>query len=322
MENSQLFRLYSDVEKREVAWLWYPYIPYGKVTLLQGDPGDGKSTFMLNLAAILSVGGSLPDGTEIPEPGNSIYQCPEDCAGDTVKPRLLAAGADCDRVAFIMDQDEPLALPDPRIEEVVRKHNARLLILDPLQSFLLKDGDMKNPAKIRSAMQSLSTVAEKYCCAVVLVGHMTKASGEKNLYRGLGSIDIVAAARSVLMISRDVNNPEIRYMFPVKSSLAPAGSAVSFFFDQEHGFQWIGKCRLKSSEDAVTVRPYSGKKEQAQEILRVMLSGSDLPSREVLSRMEKIGISERTVRSARKELGISTYRRKNVWYWRWEQDIE
>ena len=322
MEQETVYKLYSSVERKELSWLWYPYISYGKITLLQGDPGDGKSTFMMNVAAILSVGGVLPDGTKVEEPGNCIYQCSEDGLGDTIKPRLAAAGADCDRIAFIEDNGTPLSLLDNRIEEAIKKFHAKLVILDPIQSFIPQEGDIKSSSKMRSILQNISGIAEKYQCAVVMVGHMTKASGDKNLYRGLGSIDIVAVSRSVLMISRDENNPEVRYMFPVKSSLAPMGNAISFFFDSEKGFQWIGKCTLSSSDRSITVRPYAGKMEKAQEILRIMLSAGDLPSKEVLARMKKMGISEKTVRNAQKELGIVAYRKRNVWYWKWEQSNE
>lgn len=98
MENKEDYKIYSTVEKQEVEWLWYPYIPYGKLTLLQGDPGDGKSTFMINIASALTRGGLLPDGKKLEQIGNVIYQGAEDNVGDTIKPRLEEAGADCDKL--------------------------------------------------------------------------------------------------------------------------------------------------------------------------------------------------------------------------------
>ena len=135
MENKEDYKIYSTVEKQEVEWLWYPYIPYGKLTLLQGDPGDGKSTFMINIASALTRGGLLPDGKKLEQIGNVIYQGAEDNVGDTIKPRLEEAGADCDRVAFIDDADMGLTFIDDRLEKTIRSFQAKLLVLDPLQAY-------------------------------------------------------------------------------------------------------------------------------------------------------------------------------------------
>lgn len=123
---------YSSVTPREVEWLWYPYIPYGKITLLQGDPGEGKSTFVINLIAVLTRGGILPDGAEVVTPNTVIYQCAEDNIEDTVKPRLVSAGADCKRVAFIIENDSNITLTDVRIENAIKSTQAKLLVLDPI----------------------------------------------------------------------------------------------------------------------------------------------------------------------------------------------
>lgn len=229
------FKYYSSVTQRKVEWLWYPYIPYGKITILQGDPGEGKSTFILNIAALLTTGQKMPDGTGGGKAQTVIYQCAEDDVADTIKPRLLAAGADCDRVAYIIDDNSELTFEDSRIEEVLAQTGARLLVIDPIQAFLVQDSDMQSAARMRAALSKLADVAARYKCAVILVGHLTKSYGGKNLYRGLGSIDIAAIARSVLMISRDSTESSVRYMFPVKASLAPEGSAIGFSFAE-------GKC--------------------------------------------------------------------------------
>ena len=253
MENKEDYKIYSTVEKQEVEWLWYPYIPYGKLTLLQGDPGDGKSTFMINIASALTRGGLLPDGKKLEQIGNVIYQGAEDNVGDTIKPRLEEAGADCDRVAFIDDADMGLTFIDDRLEKTIRSFQAKLLVLDPLQAFMPSNADMQNASHVRSIMRKLGKVAEKHKCAVVMIGHMTKSSGGKRLYRGLGSIDIAAICRSVLMISRDEKDPEIRYMYQVKSNLAPESNAVGFVMNPDKGFQWIGKCNIDKRAEAVVL---------------------------------------------------------------------
>lgn len=125
----------SDVQLQEVKWLWKPYIPFGKLTIIQGDPGEGKTTFALRLAAACSSGVALP-GMEIAEPFNVIYQTSEDGLGDTIKPRLIEAGADESRVLNICEDTDPLSLSDERIEQAIRQTNAKLMILDPIQGYI------------------------------------------------------------------------------------------------------------------------------------------------------------------------------------------
>lgn len=199
--NEALCVYYSTIESKKVDWLWYPYIPYGKLTLLQGDPGEGKSTFIINVAARLTTGEPMPESDVAGDVQTVIYQCAEDNIADTIKPRLVAAGADCSRIAFIADTEEQLTLEDDRIEQAIRETKARLLIIDPLQAFMSQDGDMQSAVRVRSVLRKLANVAARYNCAVVMVGHMNKGSGGKNLYRSLGSIDIAAISRSVLMIA-------------------------------------------------------------------------------------------------------------------------
>lgn len=307
---------YSDVIEEDVEWLWYPFIPYGKITLLQGDPGDGKSTFMLHIAAAITRGGQLPDGSQSIGIQNVIYQCSEDSNSDTIKPRLLQAGADCDRVAYINEENDPLTIGDPRIEDAIVSTNARLLIIDPIQAYIPHDCDMTNASSMRALMKKLASVAERHRCAVVLIGHMTKASGGKNLYRSFGSIDIAAVARSVLMIKRDDNNPAIRYMFPIKSSLAYEGNAIRFMFTRESGLKMLGACSLESEIYAPDNQAEEkGKSVRAESLLKELLSCGDLPSKSVMDIVMDKGISERTVRSAAKNIGVKATRKGNAWYW-------
>ena len=150
---------YSEIPAKKVDWLWYPYIAYGKITLLEGDPGDGKSTFILQLAALLTTGKKLPDGTKGKRPINVIYQCTEDDPSDTIKPRLLKAGANCERVLYFPNEPD-LALDDNRLPAAITKLNAKLVIFDPIQSFIPKDADMLNAIKMRSVMATLAKTAE------------------------------------------------------------------------------------------------------------------------------------------------------------------
>ncbi len=311
--NELKFEYYASVEEKDVEWLWYPYIPYGKLTLLQGDPGEGKSTFILNIVSLLTRGKPMPDGYRSSGVQSVIYQCSEDGAADTVKPRLMAAGADCNKVAYIIDDEKSLTFDDNRIEEVIVKTGARLFIMDPLQSFVPQDGDLHSAGRMRSLLGNLSQIAERHKCAIVLIGHMNKSSSGKNLYRGLGSIDITAIARSVLMVERDEEDSKVRYMYPIKSSLAPEGDAIAFKFHKRHGFQWIGPCDYKHYEEKEDAP--ETKADIAERMLEALLKDRDMPCKEVLKYLANIGISERTVNKAKKKLGIKSVRVNGMWHW-------
>ena len=315
------YEYFSTVRQRSVEWLWYPYIPYGKLTILQGDPGEGKSTFILNVAALLTQGKNMPDGFPVSETQNVVYQTAEDNLADTVKPRLLSAHADCNRIAYIIDDENSLTLEDSRIELIIQQTNARLFILDPLQAYLSQDSDMLSAGRMRSQLKRLADIGAKYRCAVVIIGHMNKSSGEKNLYRGLGSIDIAAIARSVLMIARDKSDSSLRYMFPVKSSLAPEGSVISFSFDRKNGLTWQRKSNLDKSQIS-SYTADDGKKALASRILLGILGEQDLPGKEIIRKLEFMNISERTINTAKKELGITSYRKEKIWYWHLPEESE
>ena len=207
----QLLTLYSEVQSTDVRWLWYPFIAIGKITLLQGDPGDGKSTMMMNLIAELSTGGETPDSCKIGTPQKVIYQCSEDGVSDTIKPRLERCGADCKKIAFINEEVyNGLTLDDERIRQAIIEFRPRLVVIDPIQAYLGSDSDLQIAGRARKLMRRLGMWAAGYDCAIVLIGHLNKKEGSKGLYRSLGSIDVVAAARSVLQVERDTENSDIR----------------------------------------------------------------------------------------------------------------
>ena len=174
----------ADVELTSVDWLWFPYIPFGKLTIIQGNPGEGKTYFAMRLAAACTNRKPLP-GMETLEPFNIIYQTAEDGLGDTVKPRLMEAEADLERVLVIDDRDTPLTLADERIARAIRENNARLVIIDPVQAFLGADVDMNRANEVRPIFRSLGDIAQATGCAIVLIGHLNKAAGTQSTYRGL-----------------------------------------------------------------------------------------------------------------------------------------
>jgi len=313
---SSKIRYYSSVVQQNIEWLWYPYIPYGRITIVQGDPGEGKTTFALHVAALLSTGQCLPECETAAPPLNIIYQSTEDGIADTIKPRLTSAGADCDRIAFIDETTLPLALDDERLEQAIEKSQARLLVLDPLQAFIGADADMHRANDMRPLLRKLAGIAERTRCAVVIIGHMNKASGTKGLYRGLGSIDITAAARSVLLIGRLKEEPTIRVVTHLKSNLAPEGRSVAFELVPEGGLRWIGYYDV-TADDLLFGgnQPESSKLIQARTLLQQAISEKPLLCSEAYALCKKHGIGQRTADSAKRLEEIESVKMPDGWYW-------
>ena len=326
----------ESVKVEQIEWLLYPFIPFGKVTIIQGDPGEGKTTMVLQIIAKLTRGEPIllnkksqkeaqKDNEENLkqevlsqdnpiQPVNVIYQTAEDGLGDTIKPRLLAAGADCSRVLVIDDREQPLTMLDVRLEEAIMQTKARMVVLDPIQGFLGTDVDMHRANEIRPLMKRVAVLAEKYHCAIILIGHMNKNSNGKSSYRGLGSIDFQAAARSVLIVGRLKDEPETRVMCHVKSSLAPEGKSVAFRLDKETGFQWIGEYDI-SADDLLSGDARGQKSRIAKEFLLDILADGGMAQKKIEEEASKQGIKKKTLRNAKQELEIDSVKRGNQWFW-------
>lgn len=265
----------DEVQSKEVNWLWYPYIPYGKITIIQGDPGEGKTTLALRLAALLSKGEALPYDDAEREPVKIIYQTAEDGLEDTIKPRLEAAEADCTQIKVIDESEAALSMLDERIEKAIIEVGARMVILDPIQAYV--------GANI----------------------NMNKGSGNKSSYRGLGSIDFQASARSVLIVGRIKDNPQVRVMVQDKSSLAPEGEAIAFELDKENGFSWLGHYDI-SVDDLLSGISKEKKSEQAENLILEYLSKGRYPQKEL----------------AKKALNVQSVKEGSQWYWQIPEKTE
>lgn len=310
----------SEIQQTEVEWLWYPYIPFGKLTIIQGNPGEGKTFFAMQLAAACTNRKYLPQ-MEPFEPFNVIFQTAEDGLGDTVKPRLVSAEADMERVLVIDDTEHPLTLADKRIENAIRENNARLVIIDPLQAFLGANVDMNRANEVRPILRRLADTAQNTNCAIVMIEHLNKASGSQSTYRGLGSIDITAVVRSLLFIGKVKTDPTTRVIVHEKSSLAPPGQSLAFSLGDEKGFRWIGAYDI-SAEDLLAGG--EGNKTELKQELAVKLiteflaEGKKVSIAEINAEARERGISERTVRLAKNSMGdkIASERQgKNWWIW-------
>ena len=295
---------YKDIEQTSVEWLWFPYIPFGKLTIIQGNPGEGKTYFAMMLTAACTNRKLFPNMEDI-EPFNVIYQTAEDGMGDTIKPRLVEAGADLSRVMVIDDSEEVLTLSDDRIEKAVRQNHVRLVIIDPVQAFIGADVDMNRANEVRPVFRKLGMIAEKTSCAIVLSGHLNKSSGTQSTYRGLGSIDIIAAVRSLIFIGKVRKDPTTRVLIHEKSSLAPPGETMAFKLGDEEGFRWVGAYEISADEllDGKEGKATETKLERGAKLIQELLvDKNEISIRELDDKAKEQGISGRTMRDVRSRM--------------------
>ena len=218
---------------------------------------------------------------------------------------------------LVIDESKrELSLSDERIRQAMEETGAKLLVLDPLQAYLGAEVDMHRANEVRPILKRLGSVAEQMGCAVVLIRHLNKMQGQKSGHRGMGSVDFQAAARSVLLVGRAKEDPQLRIVVPDKSSLAPEGEPIAFALDPEQGFQWKGYCAYNAEELlGGSTKQVQTKTMQAEETLRNLLD-KPAPAEEILRRITAVGISERTLMTAKKNLGVLSEKRGGQWFWR------
>ena len=313
----------TNVEVREINWLWYPFIPRGKVTILQGDPGEGKSTFMLTLAAYLTRGEALPftDCGEPPDPITVLYQSTEDDYDDTIVPRFIKAGGIRDRLAFIDESEYPLTFDDDRILEGIKQTGAKLLVLDPLASYI-GDCSLNASNEVRQKFNALINAARETDCAIVVVNHMNKMPGLKAIYRTPGSIDVAGAVRSILLLARDPDEEDKRYLVQTKMNLASKGDALEFRIEDD-GIKFTG-ITDKTADEILRKQDFvSGigrpdvKLQEAKEVIEELLAaGAAVPAEDCEAVLKNNGVRRSTAQTAKRELGIESVRIQDRWYWK------
>lgn len=313
----------TNVEVREINWLWYPFIPRGKVTILQGDPGEGKSTFMLTLTAYLTRGESLPftGCGEPPDPITVLYQSTEDDYDDTIVPRFIKAGGFRERLAFIDESEYPLTFDDDRILEGIKQTGAKLLVLDPLASYI-GDCSLNASNEVRQKFNALINAARETDCAIVVVNHMNKMPGLKAIYRTPGSIDVAGAVRSILLLARDPDEEDKRYLVQTKMNLASKGDALEFRID-DGGIKFTG-ITDKTADEILRKQDFvSGigrpdvKLQEAKEVIEELLAaGAAVPAEDCEAVLKNNGVRRSTGQTAKRELGIVSVKIQDRWYWK------
>jgi DNA repair protein RadA/Sms len=314
-------RRLSEVEPRPVEFLWRPYLPLRKLTLLDGDAGQGKSWITAAVAAAGSCGRGLPGAAASFEPFTTLF-LGEDEAGDTLRPRLDLLGADCSRVLI---HEEPLSLAQEadlaHLGQVLAEHRPRLLVLDPLHAYLGRGVDLYRPNEVRAVLAPLLGLARRHGCAVLAVRHLTKARAGRSIHAGLGSVDFSAAARSVLLAGCDPGDGARHALLHIKSNLGPAGPALAYRF-AGGAFAWTGATELTAAEllAAVASPEDRGAEEEAREFLESTLASLEpVPTRVVLAAARDAGIAERTLKRAKRRLGVRAQRRGfgagSTWLW-------
>jgi RecA-family ATPase len=321
--------LLSEVEVEAVTWLWKGRVPLGKLTILDGDPGMGKSTILLDLAARVSRGRAMPDGFP-GVPGGVVILTAEDGLADTVRPRLDAAGADCSRIVALTtieatDGPRPVTLPDDleHVRAAIARVGAVLVIVDPLMAYLAGPVDAHRDKDIRRALMPLAQLAEETGVAIVLIRHLVKSGGVNPLYRGGGSIGIVGACRSGLLVCTDPEVEGARILSSTKSNLSAPPASLTYVLEAPNDvlrIRWTGTSAHTAASllEAGSDQEERGATTEAKAFLQDLLRDGPRSAHDVKQECEAAGLAWRTVKRAKANLEIACHKAGGRGGWTWE----
>ena len=313
-----------ETEITDISWLWKPLIPYGKVTLIEGAGGDGKSTLILTIAAMVSIGKTPPtlqDGELLPsesrEPQTVFYLTNEDEVSDSSLKKFRRAGGDMTRFAYSGElQQYHVTMKEHELIRIIEETGAKLFIIDPFQAFLPPGVNINSINQMRPLFTMLSNVAKKSDCAIVLIGHLNKNEGGRDIYRGTGTADISSSVRSVLMIKEDKKKGRI--LEAIKCNFDEADrTEIRLILDSEKKLSFSVANDLDDENNATSfVVPYITKTEETASILKEMLAVKPIPISEIEKLLAERGISYRTGQRAREEIGAQMISINGVRHWK------
>ena len=337
----------ADVTPEPVEWLWPGRVALGKLTLIAGEAGLGKSQLSIAMAAAVTTGGSWPCDEGRAPIGNAIILSAEDGAADTVIPRLMAANANCERVhlvsavrsedgtgrrAFNLQAD--LDLLERKISEI---GEVRLINMDPISSYLGPKVDSHVNAAVRGVLEPVSEMAARLRIAIVAITHPPKGTGTTAINRFMGSIAFVAAARAAFMVTRDAEDEIRRLFLPVKNNLAPLGKGLAFRLEQRLVADGIVGSSVAWETESVTITADQalqaaddrsgggGAGADAEEFLREALAGGAVAVIDLKADAKEAGLSWATIRRAKDRLGVAVKReshcRDGAGRWTWALSI-
>jgi putative DNA primase/helicase len=329
----------ADVKPSSINWLWPNWIALGKVSVLAGDGGRGKSTILCDITARATTGNAWPDGTAACAPASVIVLAAEDDVGDTLAPRLIAAGADLARVFVIRSvRDETqrrrgfnLQADLERLEVEIRKHdNVRLVIIDPVSSYLGKVDSHKN-ADVRGVLEPLGEMASRLGVAILCNNHFSKGGGSANS-RIIGSVAFTAQARAVFIVTPDEADDTRLLLIPSKMNIAPIKYGLAYRIEGcliQHDGADIATSRIMYESSPITISAdqalaaldgnseHRSEKSEAIDFLMDALRGGPVSAKEVKKEAADAGISSKSLRSAREALGIKPEKTgfEGGWVW-------
>jgi AAA domain len=327
--------LMSDVEAEKIEWLWPGRIPLGKLTILDGDPSLGKSVITMDLAARVTNGWGFPDGDidyldnldnvdHLDNVGGVVLLSAEDDLSDTIRPRLDAAGADVGKVCSLSTMPDrkggertPTIPEDIEIiEQAILKMNAKLLIVDPVMAFLSPKVNANYDQEVRQALTPLKQMAERTGVAVLLIRHLSKQEGRKSLYRGGGSIGIIGAARSALVVEEHPDNKDLKVLAVNKANLAHKADSLTYsIITAENDAARIAWGQSTDLDANDILNPDTSEVGKAKAWLTTELQDMSLPANTVKKDAEEADISETTLYRAKASLGVKSKRVGVEWYW-------
>ena len=334
-----IYRQASEISIKPINWLWGNRFAKGKLSIIAGEPGLGKSQLSISMAAKITTGQAWPDGENCGL-GEVIFLSAEDDAADTIVPRLKAAGANLSRVHIIdavKDDKETLnqfnLVSDLKSLEdmITKKDNISAIFIDPISSYMGTHIDDHKNTSVRAALTPLSKLAEKHNIAIICISHLNKSSNQKALHRVIGSIGYIAAARAAFVVVRDENEEDKRLLIPLKNNIGNDKTGLAFKIEShqlENNIKtsrilWLNETITTTADEVISLQDQPVDKssiEEAEEFLCALLADGGKPANDIKKLAESEMISDRTLRRAKSKLSITVQREgfgkgsKSLWY--------